>query len=138
MGESMLLSIILTGVQYHLHNCFGINRSVQEMLLSSVHMCTRCSLKLAQNVLFSSQDLYSSIFLFSTAKFIFSELGVSFVSLVTEPLATVIFNHRFFNVKLVGEYGDTLTGGLKGQCQDNADPTAWCGQISAGQTLPYK
>lgn len=54
------------------------------------------------------------------------------------PLITVIFYHRFFNVKLVGEYGDTLTGGLKRQRQDNADPTARFGQISSGQALRYK
>lgn len=87
------------------------------MLIFLVH---RCSLKLAQFFLFLFQDSYTSIFLSSV------------------PLITVIFYHRFFNVKLVGEYGDTLTGGLKGQRQDNADPTARCGQISSGQTLLYK
>lgn len=74
------------------------------------------------------------MFLFGTAKFIFCEWGGGYRS----TSSYYNFYHRFFNVKLVGEYGDTLTGGLKGQCQDNADPTARCGQISAGQILPYK
>lgn len=37
-----------------------------------------------------------------------------FVIKFIEFLVIVIFNYRFFNVKLVGEYGDIFIGGFKG------------------------
>lgn len=116
---------------------FVINKSVQEMLIFWSTCLQDAFPKLAQNVVFISGLVhqyisvqYSKVYIFWAGDIIY-ELGHSTSSYCN-------FYHRFFNVKLVGEYGDSLTRGLKGQCQDNADPTARCGQISAGQILPYK